>query len=75
MKSASATINVGGPRSVANLVTNIPCVHVFFRYIVPPEHGKRLERLAKGRISSDPQKTSLSFIFFHSRIEVTSVYL
>lgn len=45
-------------RSVADLLTAVLFVHVFFffRYIVPPEHGKRLERLAKGRISSGPDK-------------------
>lgn len=41
-----------------------PSVHVSFRYIVPPEHGKRLERLAKGRIS-------ISAMCFDSRLEVT----
>lgn len=38
--------------SVADFITTIPFVNAFCRYIVPPEHGKRLERLAKGRITS-----------------------
>lgn len=59
---------MSGPHSVAGLVTTIPCVHVFFRYIVPPEHGKRLERLAKGRISSDPHKNLIVFHFLSQSI-------
>ena len=49
VQSASNDANEGF--SLADFITTIPFVNVICRYIVPPEHGKRLERLAKGRIA------------------------
>lgn len=60
--SHSDTLNISlGERNLIqsktlNSVSNITAIIIFdifvlllhFRYVVPPEHGKRLERLAKG---------------------------